>query len=82
LKRANNGKNDLTEREREILRLVISGMTVEEISLRIKRHSSTIYEHLERTRHRFGAKNDVQLGIYALCHGLVECGPDGEPVLT
>jgi DNA-binding CsgD family transcriptional regulator len=82
LKRAKSGGNGLTDREREILRLVISGMTVDEISLRIDRHSSTIYEHLDRTRRRFGAKNDVQLGVYAICHGLVECGPDGEPILS
>jgi DNA-binding CsgD family transcriptional regulator len=72
---------ELTSREREIVRLLVSGHTVAEIAICLGRHQSTIYGHIERIREQLGIQNDTQIGVYAVCTGLVEC-PPGRAVIS
>jgi DNA-binding NarL/FixJ family response regulator len=65
-----NGK--LTEKEQEIVRLLVGGLTLKEIAQQTGRHPITIYEHVARIRKRIGARTEAQIGAYAAWSGLVE----------
>ncbi len=66
----------LTPREREIVRLLVSGYTVAEIAYCLGRHQSTIYAHIERVRQRLGIHTEAQIGVFAVCAGLIDCQAD------
>jgi DNA-binding CsgD family transcriptional regulator len=65
----------LTLKEREIVRLLVLGQTVAEIARLTNRHPSTIYEHLATIRDRLGLQTEAQIGVFAVCSGVVECPP-------
>jgi DNA-binding CsgD family transcriptional regulator len=60
----------LTAKEREIVRLLLSGLTVKEIAATTGRHQSTVYEHLHRIRERLGLRTIAEVAVYGVRHGL------------
>lgn len=62
--------NDLTPREMEILRLVITGKTNKEIAREIFISKKTVEFHLDHIYSKIGARSRLMVGIWALQQGL------------
>lgn len=62
----------LTPKEREVLSMLVSGLTVREIAAQTGRHPSTVYELLARVRERLGARTDAELATVAVRTKLIE----------
>jgi DNA-binding NarL/FixJ family response regulator len=63
---------EFTQRELEILRLVVGGLTSREIGNRLDLSSHTIESHRKNLLVKSGQRNVVQLVRYALRNGLAE----------
>lgn len=62
--------NDLTPREMEILRLVITGRTNKEIAREIFISKKTVEFHLDNIYSKIGMRTRVMVGIWAIQNGL------------
>jgi two-component system invasion response regulator UvrY len=69
----------LSDREFQVLKLIVSGKSVtaigEELSLSVK----TVSTHKTRIMEKMGIANQVDLVRYAIRHGLMDESPDSEP---
>lgn len=77
LKRAKTGEESksygvLTEREREVLRLIAEGMTNQEIATQLVISTSTVQTYRTRLMSKLNLENRSQLIKYALRHGLID----------
>ncbi|MFC8529471.1 response regulator [Nocardia sp. NPDC057227] len=61
---------DLTPRERELVHLVGTGLTNEQIAQATHLAVTTVKSYLANAMARTGARNRVQLAVYAVRHGL------------
>jgi DNA-binding NarL/FixJ family response regulator len=68
------GVNELTAREREVLRLVAAGLSNEDIAQRIYVSQSTVKTHIARAMMKLGARDRAQLVVYAYEAGLARPG--------
>jgi DNA-binding NarL/FixJ family response regulator len=66
----------LTAREREIMRLVALGRSNDEIAQRLVITPATVRTHVSRTMDKLGARDRVQLVVFAYQWGLVVPGDD------
>ena len=64
----------LTEREREILAVVATGLTNDEIACRLSLSPHTVKTHVNRTMTKLGAHDRAQLVVIAYESGLVRPG--------
>ena len=62
---------DLTQREREVLSLLVAGLTNREISEQLSLSEATVKFHLTNIFTKLGAKNRVEAATIALEHNLV-----------
>ena len=62
----------LTEREFEVLRLLVNGMSVTHIAARINLSVKTVSTHKSNLMHKMGLQNHSELIRYAIKHGLGE----------
>lgn len=62
----------LSEREMQVMLMITSGMTVQEISNRLFLSSKTINGYRYRTFEKLGIKNDVELTYLAMKHKIIE----------
>jgi DNA-binding NarL/FixJ family response regulator len=65
------GLERLTTREREILTLVATGLSNDQIAARVFLSSNTVKTHVARTVTKLGARDRIHLVILAHTHGLV-----------
>jgi DNA-binding NarL/FixJ family response regulator len=65
-------KDLLTEREREVVKLVAEGHTSEEIAQALVISPKTVERHRENVLGKLGLRNRVELTRYAIRRGLVE----------
>ena len=65
------GIDDLTAREREVVGLIASGLSNEEISRQIYISLSTVKTHATRAMTKLGARDRAQLVVFAYQAGLV-----------
>lgn len=77
LKRAKTGEESksydgLTEREREVLRLIAEGRTNQEIAHQLVISTSTVQTYRTRLMSKLNLENRSQLIKYALRHGLID----------
>ncbi len=63
---------DLTEREREVVRLVAQGYSNGEIARALVISDKTVKSHVSNILNKFDLADRTQLAIYALKHGLVD----------
>jgi DNA-binding NarL/FixJ family response regulator len=68
------GIDDLTAREREVVGLIASGLSNEEISRQIYISLSTVKTHATRAMTKLGARDRAQLVVFAYQAGLVRPG--------
>lgn len=73
---ASGDLDQLTEREREVLRLVAAGLSNAEISERLVISYATTKTHVSRLLYKLGARDRAQLVVMAFDHGVVRpAGP-------
>lgn len=63
---------DLTEREREVMRLVAQGRSNQEIARELVISDKTVKSHVSNILSKLDLADRTQLAIYALKHGLVD----------
>ena len=68
---------NLTERERDIVRLVIDGRSNDEIALHLKTSRKTVEYHLSRLYERFGVMTRVELALRADHEGWLDFSSGG-----
>jgi DNA-binding NarL/FixJ family response regulator len=66
-----NGKEPLTEREKEVLRLVSTGMTNKAIARALVLTEGTVKVHVSRVLGKLGVSNRTQASMLALHTGLI-----------
>jgi DNA-binding NarL/FixJ family response regulator len=57
--------------ERGIIKLLTRGLDVDEIAKDLKLHQGTVRNCLTAIKRKIGAKNRIQIALYALIHGLI-----------
>jgi two-component system, NarL family, response regulator LiaR len=62
--------NDLTEREREVLRLVAEGLSNREIAEKLVISEKTVKTHISSLLGKLGLEDRTRLAIFAIKHGL------------
>ena len=65
---------ELSEREREILRLLATGASNKEIALQLSISANTVKVHLRNIFAKIGAASRTEAALYAIRTGLVESG--------
>lgn len=65
-------KNNISERELDVLQLLSRGMTTQEIASKLFISEKTVNGHRYNLLQKTGAKNAAGLVMYAVKHGLVE----------
>ena len=62
----------LSNREFEVFRLLVAGISVTDIGLRLKLSVKTVSSHKANLSHKMGLQNQSELIRYALKHGLID----------
>ena len=62
----------LSNREFEVFRLLVAGISVTDIGLRLKLSVKTVSSHKANLTHKMGLQNQSELIRYALKHGLID----------
>lgn len=62
----------LSERERQVLCLVASGLSIKEIATELCLSEKTVFTYRERLRDKLSLRNDADLTRYAIRHGLID----------
>jgi DNA-binding NarL/FixJ family response regulator len=67
----------LSEREREVVRLIAAGLSNSEIASQLYLSEATIKSHITRILARLGLRDRVQITVYAYENGIVRPGHTG-----
>lgn len=62
---------DLSDREREVVRLLVEGKTYAEIADDMEVRYETIHTHLKRIRKKLGLRNRTAIAVWAVRNGEV-----------
>lgn len=60
----------ITEREREVLELIVQGLSNKEIAVKLNVSSGTIKNHVANILYKLHLKNRIEAAVYALNHGI------------
>ena len=74
---SNNKLTFLTQREKEILDLLIEGYSNQQMAAKLVISIHTVKAHIESIYRKFGVHNKVQAAIYAVYYGFIDvtkCG--------
>jgi DNA-binding NarL/FixJ family response regulator len=81
-KRARQFSKDLTERQREFLRLYAEGRTHREIAEALNISKKTVEFHRDQIMDAFGLKSNADLVLFALKRGLISIDPEPYPLAS
>jgi DNA-binding NarL/FixJ family response regulator len=62
---------ELSDRELEVLSLLIEGQSNTEIAIALHLSASTIKSHIKSIMNKFGVDHRIQIAVFALRNGLV-----------
>jgi len=65
-------KHELTEREKEVLRMVWAGYRYSEIAAILSIAESTVQSHMDMVRVRLDVRNNHQATFIAYCRGIIK----------
>jgi DNA-binding NarL/FixJ family response regulator len=71
---ADSTPGGLSEREREVVRLIAAGLSNAEIASGLHLSEATIKSHITRILARLGLRDRTQIAVYAYEHGIVRPG--------
>lgn len=74
-----DGLAALTKREAEVIRLYVSGMSIDEIAAQLHRTKQTVSAQKKSAMRKFGIERDAQLFLYAYEVGLISTGNSHVP---
>ncbi len=66
------GYQELSDREREIMHLIVSGLSNQEIAEHLIISASTVQTHRANILHKLDVKTTIDLVRYAIRHGIIE----------
>jgi DNA-binding NarL/FixJ family response regulator len=66
------GAETLTKRERDVLKLLVDGLSNEEIAAQLFITEATVKKHIGRVMAKWQMKNRVQVAVYSVRQGLVD----------
>lgn len=69
------GFGPLTYREKEVLRMLITGLSNKEIGAPLGIEERTVKAHIAKMMRKVGVQNRIALSVHALTNGLVSCQP-------
>ena len=69
--------NPLTDRESEVLKLLVEGLSNREIAKRLVISENTVKNHLSNILSKLHLRNRIQMAVYAVREGLVGQQPPG-----
>jgi len=69
-----SGTESLSHREHQVFRLLTTGKSVGEIGAQLGLASNTVSTYRQRILEKTGARNDVELALYAERHGQISSG--------
>ncbi len=67
-----SGYNELSDREREVMFLLVSGLSNQEIAEKLVVSASTVQTHRGHILQKLGLETTIDLVRYAIRHGLIE----------
>jgi DNA-binding NarL/FixJ family response regulator len=76
---AGGAAGGLSEREREVVRLVAAGLSNAELASQLYLSEATIKSHITRILARLGLRDRVQIAVYAYEYGIVRPGRGNPP---
>jgi len=69
------GDGDITEREKEVLRMLVTGLSNKEIGKPLGIVERTVKAHIAKMMRKVGVQNRIELSIHAVTHSLVSLPP-------
>jgi DNA-binding NarL/FixJ family response regulator len=70
-----NAASDLTQRELEVIRLLVDGLSNQEIADGLGLSRRTVQAHVANAMARTQTRSRTQLAVFALRNGIVPLGP-------
>ena len=68
----NNNLNELTQREKDVLNLLVKGYSNSRIAKELVISVHTVKAHIESIYRKFGVHNKVQAAIYTVYHKIID----------
>jgi two-component system invasion response regulator UvrY len=69
---SNKGFEDLSDRESEVMMMVLKGITVKQIAKRLNVTSKTVHSYRSRIFTKLNVKNDMELMLFAVKNHIIE----------
>ncbi len=77
--KTNSSFNSLSDREMEVMLMVIRGVSVRNIARKLHLSGKTIHSYRSRIFEKLNVKNDVALTLMAVQHGIIELEEAAQP---
>jgi DNA-binding NarL/FixJ family response regulator len=69
-------KDAITDRERQVLRMLLTGLSNREIGAPLGITARTVKAHITKMMRKLGVHNRIELSVHAVVHSLVSVPPD------
>ena len=63
--------SSLTEREKQVLNMLVTGLSKKEIGAPLGIVERTVKAHIARMMHKVGVHNRIELSVHAVAHSLI-----------
>jgi DNA-binding NarL/FixJ family response regulator len=72
------GRVTFTDREKEVLELLVAGRSNREIGQALQIEERTVKAHVAKLMRKVGVQNRIALSVHAITHSLVSSGDEGQ----